>query len=202
VATPVELVVGLGNPGSRYARTRHNAGFWFVDALARRAGATFRESPRFFGETCELAHGGRRLRLLKPITLMNRSGRSVAALSGYYRIGPEALLIVYDEIDLPPGVVRLKRGGGHGGHNGLRDVLAHLGDPGFARLRIGVGHPGRSDEVVDYVLRRAPAAEQQKIDDALERSLDLFDEIVTGDLPRAMNVLHTRAESAESDTSE
>ena len=128
---PLALVVGLGNPGSRYEQTRHNAGFWFVDALADRAGATFRPNARFLGDVCELTVGDQRLRLLKPTTFMNRSGQAVAALARFYRHSVEEILVVHDEIDLPVGSVRLKRGGGHGGHNGLRDLVAHLGSSDF-----------------------------------------------------------------------
>lgn len=189
--------MGLGNPGSRYARTRHNAGFWFADAVAARWGGSFRGQSGFFGETAECRVDDHRLRLLKPDTYMNESGRSVAAVARYYRIAPGEILVAYDEIDLPPGTVRLKRGGGHGGHNGLRDIIPQLGDPGFARLRIGVGHPGHKDLVVGYVLRPAPAAEQALIDEALERALDELPAVVAGRLEAAMNVLHRRADDEQ-----
>ena len=186
------MVVGLGNPGPRYARTRHNAGFWFVDALATRAGAGFRAAPRFFGETCEPVVDGQRLRVLKPSTFMNRSGQSVAAVVRYFGYGLDEVLIVHDEVDFPPGTVRLKRGGGHGGHNGLRDVLAHLGSGEFARLRIGVGHPGNSREVMDYVLDRPLVEQERLIHEALERALEVMPHILAGELARAMNVLNRK----------
>ena len=190
---PYTLIAGLGNPGPGYAGTRHNAGFRFVDLLARRHGAAFRSSARFFGETGELRLGGRIVRLLKPHTFMNRSGRSVAAMSRYFRCPAEAILVVHDEIDLPPGTVRLKRGGGSAGHRGLEDLVPCLGTGAFSRIRLGVGHPGRASQVVDYVLRRAPATEQALVDDAIARTLDHFDSIARGDLEGAMNALHRRA---------
>lgn len=189
-AKPLRLLVGLGNPGSRYAQTRHNAGFWFADALASKLGASFRGSPRFFGELAELSVGTLALRLLKPTTYMNESGRSVAAVVQFFRLSVEDILIAHDEIDLPPGVVRLKRGGGHGGHNGLRDVIPALGSPDFTRLRIGVGHPGHKDLVTGYVLNRPRSEEQALIKTAVADALDAFEIIVSGDLPRAMNSLH------------
>ena len=189
---PFALIAGLGNPGPGYAGTRHNAGFRFVDLLARRHGAAFRPSARFFGETGELRFGGRVVRLLKPHTFMNRSGRSVAATARYFRCPAEAILVVHDEIDLPPGTVRLKRGGGSAGHRGLEDLVPHLGTGAFSRIRLGVGHPGPASQVLDHVLKRAPAAEQALVDDAIARTLDHFETIARGDLEGAMNVLHRR----------
>ena len=189
---PFTLIAGLGNPGPGYAGTRHNAGFRFVDLLARRHGAAFRSQARFCGETGELRLGGRVVRLLKPHTFMNRSGRSVAAMSRYFRCPAEAILVVHDEIDLPPGTVRLKRGGGSAGHRGLEDLIPRLGSGAFSRIRLGVGHPGRASQVIDYVLKRAPAAEQALVDDAVARTLDHFESIIQGDLEGAMNVLHRR----------
>jgi peptidyl-tRNA hydrolase, PTH1 family len=194
MSSPVRLVVGLGNPGPRYARTRHNAGFWFADELADRAGGEFRPAGRFFGDACEGRVKGQVFRLLKPRTFMNRSGQSVAAMVNYYRLPLEQVLVAHDEIDLPAGTVRLKRGGGHGGHNGLRDIVSHLGGSDFLRLRIGVGHPGTKDDVHDHVLHRAPAAEETIIEEAVARALDQFSVIVTGDLEGAMNVLHRDAD--------
>jgi PTH1 family peptidyl-tRNA hydrolase len=183
------LVVGLGNPGPRYAATRHNAGFWLVSALAERAGTKFRSVSRFFAEVAECDINGHRCQLAKPVTFMNRSGQAVAALAHYYRYAPEQILIVHDEIDLPPGVVRLKAGGG-GSHRGLRDIIQALGSRDFLRLRLGVGHPGRSDEVIAYVLQRAPREEQDLIERAVDRTLAVFPSIIAGELQRAMNVLH------------
>ncbi len=193
-AKPLRLLVGLGNPGSRYAQTRHNAGFWFADALASKLGASFRGSPRFFGELAELSVGTLALRLLKPTTYMNESGRSVAAVVNFFRLAVEDVLIAHDEIDLPPGVVRLKRGGGHGGHNGLRDVIPALGSSDFVRLRIGVGHPGHKDLVTGYVLNRPGSEEQALIESAIGDALDAFELMATGEFARAMNSLHRRPE--------
>jgi PTH1 family peptidyl-tRNA hydrolase len=185
--------VGLGNPGSQYAKTRHNAGFWFVDKLAEKAGQVFRPQARFFGELCELEMEGNRLRLLKPATFMNRSGQAVAAVAGFFRLPAQTLLVVHDEIDLAVGTLRLKRGGGHGGHNGLRDIIAQLGSAEFLRLRIGVGHPGNAGQVVDYVLQRAPLDQQRLLDLAIDEALGVFPKIVQGEIEMAMNELHRRS---------
>ncbi len=193
---PVRLLVGLGNPGSKYAATRHNAGYWFADAVVNRYAASFRGNPRFFGELAELSIGRHSLRVLKPTTYMNESGRSVAAVVQFFRLPVEEVLIAHDEIDLPPGAARLKRGGGHGGHNGLRDVIPALGSPDFARLRIGVGHPGHKDLVTGYVLNRPRSEEQPLIEQALANALDTFELMVSGDFPRAMNSLHRKADGA------
>ena len=190
---PFGLVAGLGNPGPRYAGTRHNAGFEFVERVAERHGATFRSSARFFGETAELRFDGRVVRLLKPHTFMNHSGRAVAAVSRYFRCPAEGILVVHDEIDLPPGIVRLKRGGGTGGHRGLEDIVPCLGSRAFSRVRIGVGHPGSAAAVIAYVLNRAPAVEQSLIDEAIESALAHFESMLGGNLEPAMNVLHTRS---------
>lgn len=190
------LLVGLGNPGPRYAETRHNAGFWFAEAAARRLGLHFRAEKRFLGSVAQGEWRGEKLRLLEPDTYMNHSGRAVSALAGFFKIPVERILVAHDEIDLPPGDARLKVGGGHGGHNGLRDIINHLGSPDFARLRIGVGHPGTSDEVVDYVLRRAGKAEQAQIDAAIDKACDILPDILDGDLSRAMQALHTKPREA------
>jgi peptidyl-tRNA hydrolase, PTH1 family len=196
---PVELIAGLGNPGDKYSRTRHNAGFWLLDALAQRLGAEFMPEPRFNGETASGDIDGRRVRLIKPATFMNRSGQAVGALARYFRIAPESVLIVHDEIDLPPGAVRIKRGGGHGGHNGLRDIIAAFGgDAGFLRLRIGVGHPGSADEVVEYVLQAPPAAERSLILEAIGRALVVLAQVVAGDTEKAMHRLHSAGEAPQS----
>lgn len=196
---PIELIAGLGNPGERYAGTRHNAGFWCVERLAARAGAVFRSVPKLLGELCEVVIGGRRVRLLKPTTFMNHSGQAVAAVARYYRVPVERILVVHDDIDLPAGTVRLKSGGGHGGHNGLRDIVVHLGDNRFARLRLGVGHPGQRDAVVGHVLHRAGRDEQADIDDAIERALGEMEVIVRGDIRGAMNVLNRRPVAVRED---
>jgi len=190
VAQPIRAIVGLGNPGAKYADTRHNAGFWFVDSLARRFGCRFRVEAKFFGEVCRLQLDGEDCWLLKPTTFMNRSGQAVAALARFYKLKPEEVLVAHDEIDLPPGEIKLKLGGGHGGHNGLRDIIPALGSKDFLRLRVGVGHPGHKDAVVDYVLDRPPRAEQEAIDAALDRAEARIADLVAGDIAGAMNILH------------
>jgi PTH1 family peptidyl-tRNA hydrolase len=189
-AQPIRAIVGLGNPGAKYEDTRHNAGFWFVDRLAQRYGGQFRADGKFFGEVCRVRIGANEIWLLKPATFMNRSGRAVSALLNFYKMGVAELLVAHDEIDLPPGDTRLKVGGGHGGHNGLRDVIPAVGQD-FVRLRVGVGHPGHKEQVADYVLSRAPKAEQEAIDMSLERAEDVIEAVVAGELARAMNQLHS-----------
>ncbi len=192
-AAGIGLVAGLGNPGPGYEGTRHNAGFWLVEALARRAGAALREEPRFRARLARAEVHGRDLRLLEPLTYMNRSGEAVAAVARFYRYPPEAILVAHDDLDLPPGAVRLKRGGGHGGHNGLRDVIARLGSRDFFRLRLGIGHPGPGADVVGYVLSRPPAAERAAIEAAIEAALEALPDILSGEprrLDRAMSRLH------------
>nr|VFJ46345.1 MAG: peptidyl-tRNA hydrolase, PTH1 family [Candidatus Kentron sp. FM]VFJ59881.1 MAG: peptidyl-tRNA hydrolase, PTH1 family [Candidatus Kentron sp. FM]VFK11659.1 MAG: peptidyl-tRNA hydrolase, PTH1 family [Candidatus Kentron sp. FM] len=188
--SPIQLVVGLGNPGPRYAMTRHNAGFWFVDGLAFHFQQTFRTVVRFLGQECRIEQEEIHCRLFKPTTFMNESGLAVAALFRYYRCAPEQLLVVHDEIDLPPGTIRLKQGGGHGGHNGLRNIIAHTNTRDFNRLRIGVGHPGHRDEVVGYVLHPAPREEQTLIEQAITRAYGVFPTLIEGELARVMNTLH------------
>lgn len=189
---PIRLVVGLGNPGPRYMLTRHNAGFWFVDVLAARAGEAFRAASRFSGEVCEIGVGSEQVRLLKPTTYMNLSGQAVGAMARYYRYAPAEILVAHDDVDLPPGTVRLKRGGGHAGHNGLRDIVAHLGSADFVRVRIGVGRPPPGDEVVDYVLMRPSAQEEDLIMEAIGDVMALMPQVMEGDIQRPMNVLHRR----------
>jgi len=199
LSDPIRLLVGLGNPDPRDARTRHNAGFWFVDGVAAAWGASFRSQSNFFGELADCQIGGQRLRLLKPMTYMNNSGRSVAAVANFYKLQREEILVAHDEIDLPPGTVRLKRGGGHGGHNGLRDIIPQLGGADFARLRIGVGHPGVKSAVVGYVLKPASADEQHAIDDAVELALKFIPDMVAGKFASVMNALHTKAPTPDAD---
>lgn len=192
MSSSIQLIVGLGNPGPEYLNTRHNAGFWFVDQLASDSGVGFRNENKFFGEVCKLVIGGQDVWLLKPLTFMNRSGQSVVALARFYKIPPEAILVVHDELDLPPGEVRLKQGGGHGGHNGLRDIVSHLGSKEFLRLRVGIGHPGNAKQVASYVLK--PPSSEDRI--AMERALDAaqaeIDAIVKGDAQLVMNRLHSK----------
>lgn len=190
---PVRLIVGLGNPGQEYDRTRHNAGADFVFELARQYHATLTPDNKAFGLTARINIGTRDVRLLVPTTFMNRSGQSVAAVCNFFKIPPQAVLVVHDELDLAPGVARLKVGGGHGGHNGLRDIISALGNcKDFMRLRIGIGHPGSAKQVTGYVLKRAPLSEQQQIDSAIADSLRQIKSIVDGDLEAAMRELHVK----------
>ena len=187
--TSPRLIVGLGNPGAEYANTRHNAGFWFVDRLAQHLKASLSPQPKFFG------NAGRQgeLWLLEPSTFMNRSGQAVGALARFYKIAPEETLVIHDDLDLPPGGIRLKQGGGNGGHNGLKDIQAALSTPDFWRLRLGVGHPrnlGLSQQVIDFVLARPRAEEQSAIDIALQRCLDAWPTLATGDYEKAQRLLH------------
>jgi len=188
--TALRVVVGLGNPGARYEGTRHNVGFWLADELARSFGRGFRPAPRFFGDLCRILVEGRDCWLLKPMTYVNRSGQCVAAFAHYYGIEPSQLLVVHDELDLEPGVVRLKRGGGHAGHNGLRDLVKALDDPDFLRLRVGIGHPGHKDAVVDYVLGRPSRDDEASIRAALSRAATLLPLILDGHHQQVMNSLH------------
>jgi PTH1 family peptidyl-tRNA hydrolase len=188
---PLKLVVGLGNPGREYARTRHNAGWWLVDELAARFSGSWRHDVREHTELARIDVAGTQLWLLKPTAFMNRSGGPVASVAKFYGIEPGEILVVHDDIDLPPGVARLKLGGGHGGHNGVRDVIAHLGAD-FWRLRLGVGHPGSKDLVLDAVLDRPTQAEQQAIDEALARALESMPELLRSGAQKAMHLLHSR----------
>jgi len=193
----IRVIVGLGNPGEKYERTRHNAGYWWVDAIAAAKHAAWKRETKFSGWTTRIEEGGRDFWLLKPATYMNESGRSVAALLRFYRIEPAQMLVVHDELDLPPGTVRLKKGGGTGGHNGLTDITEALDTKEFWRLRIGIGHPGHRDLVADYVLDKARRIEQEAIDPAFERSLELMPRLATGRLVDAMTWLHTTTPAKE-----
>lgn len=187
----IQLIVGLANPGAEYERTRHNAGAWFVTALADKAQAVLRSATPFQGMHCLTRLYGHDCHLFIPTTFMNHSGQAVKALASYYKIPPEAILIIHDEIDLPVGDVRLKFEGGHGGHNGLRDVIQHLGTHQFYRLRIGVGHPGNSKEVIDYVLKLPTKAERALIDAALQEADKIVPLVLAGEYQKAMHQLHT-----------
>ena len=194
--TPLQIVVGLGNPGPEHRLTRHNAGFWFVDALARAQGAQFRSHSRYHGEICRVALDGREVVLLKPQTYMNRSGLSVRALLDYIKAPVGELLVVHDELDLPPGTARFKLGGGHGGHNGLRDTITHCG-PDFWRLRLGIGHPGDRSQVIDYVLQRATPADEEAIVTSIGASLEALTVFLRDGAEKAMKLLHTGGPAAK-----
>lgn len=188
----IELIVGLGNPGRDYEETRHNAGAWLVEALARHQGCTLQPDNKFFGLSGRIRVVAQDVRLLIPTTFMNRSGQSIAAVAGFYKIPPESILIAHDELDLPPGIARFKKGGGHGGHNGLRDTINRLGNNAdFQRLRLGIGHPGSAEQVIGYVLNRPTASERQTIDAAIDAAIDALPLAVAGDSAKAMNQLHT-----------
>ena len=187
----IRLIVGLGNPGAQYDDTRHNAGFWFVDEVARHAGATLRPEPRFHGLAARVMLEGHELWLLQPTTFMNRSGQAAAALARFYKISPEQTLIVHDEIDLPVGQIKLKYAGGHGGHNGLRDLHAHFGTPNYWRLRIGVDHPGSKDMVVDYVLHAPSKVDRAKIDNVIDEARRQLPALLRGEAALVMNHLHS-----------
>ena len=187
--TPPRLIVGLGNPGSEYADNRHNLGFWFVDRLARDLKITLQAQGKFFGNVARLDN----LWLLKPSTFMNRSGQAVAGLARFYKIEPAEILVVHDELDLQPGAIRLKQGGGNGGHNGLKDIQASLASPDFWRLRLGIGHPGERNEVVNYVLKAPRREEQELIDQALDRCLLAWPKLGAGDYVAAQRVLHPKS---------
>jgi len=189
---PLRLIVGLGNPGPEHQSTRHNAGFWFVDLLARRHGGEFRDYRKYSGEVARISIGEEEIVLLKPTTYMNRSGLSIRQVRDFYKIPVDDILVAHDELDLPVGSVRLKHGGGHGGHNGLRDTIAHIGET-FWRLRLGIGHPGSKTDVIDYVLTRAPRSEEDLIMEAVNLAADCIPLLLEQGAERAMTKLHSRA---------
>lgn len=188
----IQLVVGLGNPGPQYAGTRHNAGYWLVDRIVERAAGELRPEPKFHGLMARVHRPDGDLRLLEPTTFMNHSGRSLAAVCRYFDIEPDRVLVAYDELDLPVGSVKLKRGGGHAGHNGLRDSIAALGSRDFWRLRIGIGHPGSKEQVVGYVLSRPSRNDADAILDAIDEAEACLPALIAGDYQKVMNRLHTR----------
>ncbi len=190
--TPLQIIVGLGNPGPEHLATRHNAGFWFVDALASQAKTRFRSHSRFQGDIARVEIAGHELQLLKPQTYMNRSGLAIRAMCDYLKVPAQEVLVVHDELDLPPGVARLKLGGGAGGHNGLKDTITHIG-PDFWRLRLGIGHPGDRSQVIDYVLKRASSADEDLIMEAVARGLQALPIFLEQGSEKAMNELHTAA---------
>lgn len=188
----VQLIVGLGNPGREYQQTRHNAGALFVEELARQQGITLKLESKFFGLIGRCTLQGEDVRLVIPTTSMNRSGQAVAAISSFYKVAAENMLIAHDELDIEIGTARFKQGGGHGGHNGLRDIIERCGNnKDFHRLRIGIGHPGSADKVSGYVLNKAPATDHQKMLDAIDESIRALPDAVNGDWAKAMNYLHT-----------
>src|SRR5262245_59619052 len=196
---PLRLIVGLGNPGTEHALTRHNAGFWFLDALARAHGGRFRAHRKHQGELARIRIVEQELELFKPLTYMNRSGLAIRSVVEYLRIPVAEILVAHDEIDLPVGTVRLKFGGGAGGHNGLRDTIAHMGDE-FWRVRLGVGHPGSKTEVIDYVLRRAPREEEAAIIGCVAQAIDVMPLLLEKGPERAMHQLHTKKADDTDDT--
>ncbi len=185
------MIAGLGNPGDKYEKTLHNAGFWFVDELARQYGGQFNYDKKFDADVCRVSIRGNDIWLAKPQSFMNMSGQPIRALLDYYRNDISGLLVAHDEIDLPPGTVRLKKGGGHGGHNGLRDIIRHCGND-FLRLRLGVGHPGNKDQVTSYVLKRANASSEAAILGNIDEAADAIPTLVEEGLNAAMKKLHTR----------
>ncbi|QTF08409.1 aminoacyl-tRNA hydrolase [Brenneria izadpanahii] len=192
IVSSIKLIVGLANPGAEYAATRHNAGAWYVDRLAEIHRQPLKEESKFFGYTSRLNLAGRDIRLLVPTTFMNLSGKAVAAMATFYRIQPDEILVAHDELDLLPGVAKLKLGGGHGGHNGLKDIISKLGNnPNFHRLRIGIGHPGDKNKVVGFVLGKPPVSEQKLIDEAIDEAIRCTEILLKEDMVKAMNRLHS-----------
>lgn len=188
----IKLIVGLANPGAEYAATRHNAGAWYVDLLAERLRAPLREEPKFVGYTSRITLEGEDVRLLVPTTFMNLSGKAVGAMVSFYRIQPDEILVAHDELDLPPGVAKFKLGGGHGGHNGLKDIISKLGNnPNFHRLRVGIGHPGDKNKVVGFVLGKPPVSEQKLIDEAIDEAARCTELWFKEGLAKATSRLHT-----------
>ncbi|WP_211838043.1 aminoacyl-tRNA hydrolase [Proteus terrae] len=188
----IKLIVGLANPGADYAQTRHNAGAWYVDLLAQRHQQSLKEESKFFGYTARINLNGNDVRLLVPTTFMNLSGKAVQAMANFYRIELDEILVAHDELDLPPGVVKMKLGGGNGGHNGLKDIQSKFANnPNFYRLRIGIGHPGDKNKVVGFVLGKPPMSEQKLIDDAIDEALSCTDILMCDGYEKAINRLHS-----------
>jgi PTH1 family peptidyl-tRNA hydrolase len=188
----IRLLVGLGNPGPEYEATRHNAGFWWVDAVARKLGVTLMPQRSYFGLAGRASTSQGVVWLLQPMTYMNLSGKSVAALARFFKIEPQEILVAHDELDLMPGQAKIKCGGGHAGHNGLRDIHAQLGSADYWRLRLGIGHPGVKAEVVDYVLRKPTAEHRELIEQTIARSVDALDLLLAGEMERAMMKVHAK----------
>lgn len=194
----IRLFAGLGNPGPQYETTRHNAGFWWIAQIARETGVRLASEAKFFGELARLNVRGREAWLLQPTTFVNASGRSVAALARFYKIAPEQILVIHDELDLPPGQAKLKLGGGHGGHNGLKDIVTHLGTPNFWRLRLGIGHPGDKAAVAGYVLHPPLREEIGRVEEAIHRSALLLPLLLDGSFDVAMLKLHSKSTTEKS----
>jgi len=187
----IKLIAGLGNPGKDYQVDRHNAGFWFIESLAKNLNSKFSSQSKFFGETAICLIGTNKVRLLKPTTFMNNSGQSVKALSSYYSIKPKEILVIHDDLDLTPGSVKIKMGGGHGGHNGLKDTIKALETNEFYRLRLGIGHPGSKNEVVDFVLHPPGKTDLALIEQAIKEAMDVIEPLVIGEIEQAMKQLHS-----------
>lgn len=187
----IKLLVGLGNPGPQYEDTRHNAGFWWLEAVARELKAHLQPERSYFGVAARLTHQGQALWLLEPMTFMNRSGQSVAALARFFKIAPDEILVAHDELDLPPGEARLKKGGGHAGHNGLRDIHAQLGSADYWRLRLGIGHPGDRSEVANWVLKKPAPDQRDALQQAITRSLKALPDLLAGQMDKATAAIHT-----------
>ena len=188
----IRLMVGLGNPGVEYEHTRHNAGFWFIDQVARQLKTTLTPDRSYVGLIARVQLPEGPLWLLEPMTFMNLSGKSVAPLARFFKIAPQEILVAHDELDLMPGQMKMKLGGSHAGHNGLKDIQAQLGSPDFWRLRLGIGHPGVKAEVINHVLRKPPAAEREAIDQSIAQALSALDLLIAGDMERAMLKIHAR----------
>lgn len=188
----IQLLVGLGNPGAEYESTRHNAGFWWIDQVCQGAGAKLNLEAKFFGHAGRVKLAGEEVWVLKPTTFMNLSGRAVGALAKFYKIPPESILVIHDELDLPAGTVKLKLGGGHGGHNGLKDIAAQLGTPNFWRLRLGIGHPGDRNAVSNFVLHAPTRDEMNAIERNIDESTAILPQLITGKFEEAMLKLHTK----------
>jgi PTH1 family peptidyl-tRNA hydrolase len=186
------LIAGLGNPGPQYEHTRHNVGFWWLDQLANDMNINFSVNNKYHGQLAQCQLSGNKLFLLKPLLFMNRSGQSLAALANFYKIPPAHILVIHDDLDLPVGIARLKKGGGHGGHNGLRDIISCVGSKDFLRCRLGIDHPGNSKDVSDYVLSKPSQSDRQAITTAINSSLQVLPDVLSGDLEKAMHWLHSR----------
>lgn len=190
MSNKIKLIVGLGNPGSQYEQTRHNAGFWFIDELAKTFNGDFKAEKKYFGDTCNIHINGHDIKLIKPMTFMNLSGQGVAAYTNFFKLTAESILVAHDELDFPAGKIRLKSGGGHGGHNGLRDIIARLGSKEFMRLRIGIDHPGSSDQVTGYVLGKPSPDDRISIENAITQAIKIIPLLAEGEQQKAMQALH------------